>query len=233
MKNIGTMKELPESERPYEKCLNYGPGVLSDAELLAVILRCGSVGSTSLELSTELLRQLDSRGGLGALSSSVTVEELCCVRGIGRVKAVQLLAIGELSRRIARQSARNAVHLDSPSSIAAYFMEDMRHLDREEVRAAFFNTKNRLLSTAVLTRGTVNASLVTPREVFMEAMKHQAVYIVLLHNHPSGDPTPSRDDYLLTERMMHAGRLMEIALADHIVIGDNCYVSFKERGFIE
>lgn len=227
-----TMKELPESERPYEKCLRDGPGVLSDAELLAVILRCGSTGATSVDLSREILELLASRGGLGALCC-IPAEELLRVRGIGRVKAVQLLCIGELPRRTARQSVQDGVRLTSPSSIAAYFMEDMRHLGQEEIRAAFFNTKGRLLSSAVLTRGTVNASLITPWEVFLEALRHQAVYVVLLHNHPSGDPTPSQDDCILTERMIEAGHLMEITLTDHIVIGDNCYVSLRERGFIE
>ncbi len=229
--NIRTMKELPESERPYEKCLKDGAGILSDAELLAVILRCGSVGSTSLDTAIDLLRAFSDRGGLAGLSAA-TAQELMRVRGIGRVKAVQLQAIGELSRRIARESARDAVRLDSSASVAAYFMEDMRHAGQEEVRAAFFNQRSRLISSVVISRGTVNASLVSPREVFLEALRHQAVYLVLLHNHPSGDPMPSDDDFLLTERICQAGELMEIPLMDHIVIGDNCYISFKEKGFL-
>ncbi|MDD6213197.1 MAG: DNA repair protein RadC [Clostridiales bacterium] len=227
------MKELPESERPYEKCLRFGTTYLSDAELLAVILRSGTPGENSRDLAIRLLHYLEERGGLGAIASGMTVEELCQFRGIGKVKSIQLLCIAELAKRISRQNAENDVCLYSPSSIAAYYMEELCHLQQEVTAAVFFNTKNKLLHCSIITKGTVNASLITPREVFIEAMKYQAVYLVLLHNHPSGDPTPSREDLVLTNRMAEAGQLLEIPLIDHIIIGDHRYVSLKERGYIE
>lgn len=231
MGNKRTMRELPESERPYEKCRASGPTVLSDAELLAVILRCGIPGCTSLELSIRILELLQDRGGLAALGSA-TMAELCQIPGIGRVKAAELQCIGELSRRISRAKIRADICLNSPASVAGYFMEDMRHLEQEEVRAAFFDTKGGLITSEQISRGTVNASLASPREIFLAAFRHHAVCVVLLHNHPSGDPSPSREDFLLTERLREAGALMSIPLSDHIVIGDNCYVSFREGGYI-
>ena len=225
------MKELPESERPYEKCRMGGPGILSDAELLAVILRSGTRGINSLELSMELLRHFSDLGGLAALSR-VSAEELTDIPGIGPVKALQLLCVGELSRRMVRTRVRREVILDSPKAIARYFMEDMRHLENEEVVAAFFDTRGGLIGSRIISMGTVNVSVVTPREIFIEALRLRAVTAVILHNHPSGDPSPSAEDILLTRRIFESGQLLGIPLWDHIVIGDQCYVSFKESDLL-
>ena len=221
------MKDLPESERPYEKCMAGGPGILSDAELLAVILRNGTRGKNSLELSVQLLRHFSDLGGIAALSR-VSVEELTEIPGIGQIKALQLLCVGELSRRIVRTRVRRDVILDSPKAIARYFMEDMRHLENEEVVAAFFDTRGGLIASRTISMGTVNTSVITPREIFIEALRMRAVTTVILHNHPSGDPSPSTEDILLTKRIFESGQLLGIPLQDHIVIGDQCYVSFKE-----
>lgn len=223
-----TVKDMPESERPYEKCLASGPEVLSDAELLAVILRTGTREQTSIDLARELLtlnKNLEGLPGLLHLDSS----ELMNVRGIGPVKAVQILCICELTKRMSRLSARKKLTLASPKSIADYFMEQLRHLEREHVIALFFDGKHRLLREYTISVGTVNSAPVSPREIFLEALKVRAVYVVLLHNHPSGDPSPSRQDIQLTTRMLEAGRLIGISLSDHIIIGDRRYYSFREE----
>ena len=231
MEDRKTMKQIPKEVRPYERCLKQGPQVLSDAELLAVILRTGSVGENSLELSNRLLSLGKGSGGiLGILQMSDV--ELMAIRGIGSVKAVQILCIGELSRRIAKTNASNGIVMGDPETIANYYMEDMRHQGQELLQMMMLNTKNRLIAETIISKGTVNASLISPREVFLEALKHQAVYIILIHNHPSGDPTPSREDILITRRMKELGTMIGIELMDHIIIGDRSYISLKERGII-
>lgn len=225
------MKSLPLSERPYEKCLNLGPDHLSDSELLAVILRSGSAGQSALSLARTILARFGERGGLSCLMD-LTAKELRGLPGIGPVKAVELLAVAELSRRIVRTSRKTAVSLGDPASIAAYFMEELCYRSREEIRVAMFDAKNKLLHELILSQGTVNASLASPRELFREALRHGAVYLVLLHNHPSGDPSPSEADIQMTRQMVRAGELMQIPVMDHIIIGDHCYVSLREEGLL-
>ena len=231
MKKNKMMLTLPPSELPYEKCQRDGPGALSDAELLAVILRTGTRKQTSVEVAKTLLKKYGSRAGLTCLMT-LSGGELQKIDGIGPVKAVELLAVAELCRRIVRSSKRPSVSLRDPSSIAAYFMEDMCYLPQEEMRVAMFDTRNRLLHEMVLSMGTVNASLASPRELFLEALRYGAVYLVLLHNHPSGDPTPSEADIRLTTRMASAGDLLHIPVMDHIVIGDHSYYSMREEGHL-
>ena len=227
-----TMKSMPAAERPYEKCAAYGPGALSDAELLAVILRSGTNRLTALELARRLLTVFGERRGLGFLRQT-TREELMSVDGIGPVKATELLAVGELSRRIAGAARREHLALGRPNAIASYFMEDLCYLDHEEMWVAMFDTKNRLLHTETVSMGTVNSSLASPREIFLNALRHHAVFVVLLHNHPSGDPEPSAADIALTNRLAEAGALLHIPVMDHIIIGDHCYLSFRERGLLK
>ena len=223
------MKDLPVSERPYEKCRDFGPEVLSDAELLAVVLRTGCRGRTAYDLAVDLLRRETGEKRLGALTQR-TVKELTGVPGIGWVKAVQLVCIGELARRLIRERARGQVRLASPASIADYFMQEMKNLRQEEIRAAFFDTKSNLIRDVLLSRGTVNLSVITPREIFLAALSYRAVYVVLVHNHPSGDPAPSAEDVLLTRRVAECGDLLGIRLMDHVVIGDGTYQSLREQG---
>lgn len=221
-------KELPKSLQPYERCLADGPSVLNDAELLAVILRTGSVGENSIALASRLL----GMGGLAELTS-MSIVQLQKIRGIGRVKAVQIKCIGELCKRMAR--ARSSVQqvFSSPDRIAEYYMEELCREDREKTILLLLNNKSHLLHDTVLTVGTVNCSLLSPREVFLEAFRYEAVNIALIHNHPSGDPTPSMQDIAVTRQIARAGELLNIFLVDHIIIGDHTYISLKERGYIK
>ncbi len=226
-----TMKDLPESERPYEKCRDYGPEVLSDAELLAVILRTGCRGRTAYDLAVDLLRRQRGDKRLTGLTG-MTVRELEEVPGIGWIKAVQLVCLGEICKRLAKERNLQQIRLTSARSVAEYFMQDMKNLETEEVRAAFFDTKGNLLRDVLLSKGTVDASVITPREVYLAALAHHAVYLVLVHNHPSGDPTPSTEDVLLTKMVAASGEMIGIPLMDHIVIGDGTYLSLKEQGLL-
>ena len=221
-----TMKELPHDERPYERCVKSGPEHLSDAQLLAVILRTGSTQESVLELAARILELGGpGEGILGLLHLSLP--ELMSVKGIGQVKAIQLQCIGELSRRIwKRKAIKSPVRFNDPAQVA----EDLRHKEQEEFHMMLFNTKQNMIGDVALSKGTVNASLATPREIFIQALKFQAVSLILVHNHPSGDPEPSREDVLLTRRVEEAGRVIGIPVLDHIIIGDGTYVSMKERG---
>lgn len=226
-----TMKDLPIAERPYEKCLGAGPGALSDAELLAVILRTGSPGESSLALASRVLSLRKPQGILGLLHLSLP--ELITVKGIGSVKGIELLCIAELSKRIWRTLAtEEAPVFDDPAVISGFYMEEMRHKEQEELHLMMLNTKNTLIQESLIFRGTVNASMASPRELFLEALRYHAVRVILIHNHPSGDPSPSREDGELTKRVWEAGALLGIPVLDHIIIGDNSYFSFKERGII-
>ena len=230
-KKGNTMKDLPASERPYEKCLSFGPEVLSDAELLAIILRNGVQGTPSRKLAEQILGRLGPLGGLPALKN-ISVDEFTEISGIGKIKAIQLQCIGELGIRISRTKMHASVRLTSPDSIADYFMEEMRMLDHEVVKAAYFDTKGGFITSKDLSSGTVSRSVISPREFFIEALKHRAVYTVILHNHPSGDPAPSTEDLQLTLQLVRAGRLLQIPVYDHIIIGDHCYTSFQECGYM-
>ena len=222
---------LPPEERPYEKCLEQGCQALSDAELLAVIIRTGAVGDTSVALARRVLDLGGRQGNLAGLCG-LSVQELTSVKGIGRVKAIQIQCIAELSRRMAKSRARDGLCFHDPASIADFYMEDLRHEEREQCRVMMLNTRSMLLAEKQLSVGTVNASLISAREIFLEALKCQAVYIILIHNHPSGDPHPSREDILLTKRVWEAGELIGISLLDHIIIGDRSYVSLREENLM-
>ena len=222
---------LPPEERPYEKCLEQGCQALSDAELLAVIIRTGAVGDTSVDLARRVLDLGGRQGNLAGLCG-LSVQELTSLKGIGRVKAIQIQCIAELSRRMAKSRARDGLCFHDPASIADFYMEDLRHEEREQCRVMMLNTRSMLLAEKQLSVGTVNASLISAREIFLEALKCQAVYIILIHNHPSGDPHPSREDILLTKRVWEAGELIGISLLDHIIIGDRSYVSLREENLM-
>lgn len=223
-----TVKALPRSERPYEKCMEYGPGALSDAELLAVILKTGTKKMCAIDLARKVLTlQREYEGLIGIYHLSY--EELTAVKGIGPVKAVQILCVGELAKRLAKCVAKERMRFSSPESIADYFMEQLRHLSREQVLVLCFDGRHGLLKELTISVGTVNTALSSPREVFLEALRVQAVYLILVHNHPSGDPAPSRQDVLLTKRMKEAGEIIGIELSDHIIIGDQSYYSFREK----
>ncbi|MCR5467511.1 MAG: DNA repair protein RadC [Lachnospiraceae bacterium] len=229
MKLQKTIKNLPESERPYDKCKKYGPKVLSDAELLSIIIKTGTKGKKAIEVASELLD--GSQGNLLNLYT-MSMKDMAEIPGIGEIKAIQLKCLTEISDRISGYRYNRELSMNSPSSIAAYFMEDMRHLEKEVLKAVMFDTRFNIISEKTITVGTVNASLVSPREIYIEALKEKAVSLVLLHNHPSGNPSPSKEDKEITDRIRLCGNLLEISLLDHIIIGDRLYYSFKEEGLL-
>lgn len=229
MKYSQRIQELPPDERPYEKCLHSGPEKLTDSELLAVVLRSGTRGSSSVQLADEVLHLGQNEQGLLGIYH-LSMEDLMQIRGIGQVKAVQIKCIGELSKRIATREAGKLLDFHSPDTIAAYYMERMRHEEQEQMICTMLNTKNQFLGDEVISRGTVNSSLVSPRDLILAAFRHRAVYMILVHNHPSGNPEPSKDDLLFTKRVWEAGALVDIPLLDHIVIGDHSISAFDRRG---
>ena len=153
------------------------------------------------------------------------------LKGIGKVKAIQILCLSELAKRLSKAEARTGLDFSAPETIAQYYMEDMRHSSKEVLKLLFLNTKTRLIGESDLSIGTVNRTIVSPREVFVEALKKNAVSVILLHNHPSGDPTPSKDDILITRRVLEAGRIIGVELLDHIIIGNNRFISLRDKGF--
>ncbi len=227
-----SMREKPKQIRPYERCMDQGPQVLNDAELLAVILRTGAVGMESVELGAQILRLLAPEVGLAGLGR-LSIPELMKIRGIGKVKAVQIQCVAELCKRMSKAMAQQNICFQNPASVAHYYMEEMRCLQQEQMKLILLNTKSMRIRDMTIFQGTINSSPASPREIFVEAVRYGAVSILVLHNHPSGDPNPSREDILITKRLKEAGSLMGIPLIDHIIVGDNRYVSLKERGILE
>ena len=220
------------ADGPYEKFLQFGSHTLTDAELLAVILRTGTKEKSALALAKEILSLPGfQRKGLMSLYH-VSLSELCSVQGIGMVKAVKLKCIAELSMRLSRAVAKEGLIVNNPRTISRYYMELLRHRETECVVLACLDTKGELIGEKMISQGSVKMSLVSPREIFMEALRCEAVSIILLHNHPSGDPKPSETDISLTEGLIQAGKQLDIPLLDHIIIGDNRYFSFKEANLI-
>ena len=229
MQNHNTLKELPESERPYEKYLAHGEQALSDAELLAIILKTGTKQLTSIDVARNLLS--GEQGNLLNLYK-LSFEELLTFKGIGKVKAIQLKAIAELSKRISKTMSRERLKMDEPCSIAAYYMEQLRHEAKESLICALFNSKCVFLGDSVISIGSDNYAYVSPKDIFQFALDKNAVLMILVHNHPSGDPNPSEDDVNITRRIKNGADLLGLELADHIIIGDNDYFSFREHGYI-
>lgn len=226
------MMNYLKEDMPYEKFERFGSQNLTDAELLAIILRTGTKEFSAIELGQMLIGILSEEyGGLKGLHR-ISLKQLEKVKGIGRIKAIKLKCIAELSRRIAKENTRTLLQFTMPQTIAEYYMEDMRHLNQEQVLLLLLDNKTRLLKELYLTKGTINSSLLSARDIFIEALKAEAVQILLIHNHPSGDPTPSRMDLEITQKISECGKLMDIPLIDHIIIGDNKYRSFKEAGII-
>ncbi len=219
------------SELPYERFKRFGPENLTEIELLAIILRTGTRDNHVLQVAEEVmgLARYPKEGLLGLYD--VTLDELMGIRGIGEVKAVRLKCLTELSMRMSMAKAREGLNLTSSGQVAAYFMEKLRHRETECVVVACVDAKGQLICERKLSEGSVNMSLISPREIFLAALESRAVNIVLVHNHPSGDPTPSRSDRELTRNVRDTGEKMGIRLLDHVIIGDNRYVSFRERAW--
>jgi len=231
------MTELEEHDRPRERMAGVGPQALSNAELVAILLRTGAPGASALDLAHRVLSLGADEGAPGpgeqeaGLRYLVTcaVEELRRVPGVGLAKAVQIKAAVELGRRVARATTARAA-VKSPEDVSGLVMEEMRFLDREQFRIILLDAKNHVLGIRVVSVGSLSSSIVHPREIFKEAIARSSAAIILVHNHPSGDPTPSQEDVEVTRRLVEAGRLLGIEVLDHVVVGDNRYVSFKEKG---
>lgn len=229
---MSLLKEIyVKDELPYDKFLKFGPEHLSDAELLAIMLRTGTKVKTPIELGREILQLAGEKRGLLGLHH-FSVKELTKISGIGEVKAVQLLCIAEISKRISNMRARSELEFDKPETIASYYMESMRHLDTERLIMVLLDTKLRKQKEFTVSKGTLNMTLISPRQIFINALKEEAAYIIILHNHPSGDSTPSRQDIAVTQKIKEVSELVEIPLIDHIIIGDNRYTSFKQEGLL-
>ncbi|MBQ1311330.1 MAG: DNA repair protein RadC [Blautia sp.] len=226
------ISDIPKDQRPYEKCAKYGPEALSDSELLAVILRTGTKERNALSLANLLLTKADTSAYPGLTSLlHFSMAELRNVPGIGEVKAVQLKCVGELSRRISAHLARPGITFHDPKSIADYFMELLRHQEQEQLYSLMMDARGHNLGECLISMGTVDGTIASPREIFIEALQRRAVGFVLVHNHPSGSPEPSQVDRELTRTVYLAGKLLKIDLLDHIIIGDQKYYSFQEQGF--
>ncbi len=222
------MKELPQTERPRERLLTVGASQLSNRELLAILIKCGTQELSVLGLADRILVEFSSLREL----SGATWEELTTVRGIGKAKAAELLAALELGRRAADSSFEVRDAISKPEDAARLVMSEMRLLDREHFVVLMLNTKHKVMAKKTISIGHLDAALVHPRELFKDAIRRSSAAVVLVHNHPSGDPTPSRDDMAVTKRLCEAGSLLGIQVLDHLVVGDNQFVSLKEQGMM-
>lgn len=218
--------DLASEDRPRERLAQAGPDALNNAELLAILLRTGLEGENVVRLGERLLAQ---HGGLAGLLK-MSYNDLCKVKGIGPAKAAQLKAAVELGRRISAASPAEKPTINSPADAANVVMYEMRAFDQEVVKVLLLDTRNRLLNVAEVYRGSLNTSMIRVGELFREAVKQNAAAIIVAHNHPSGDPAPSPDDVAVTRMIVEAGRLLDIPVHDHLIIGHNRFVSLKERG---
>lgn len=214
--------------KPYEKYKLFGAEALSDEELLAIIIRTGTKDCDSLAIAENVLASFDDNSLLGLYHCHW--KELLKIAGIGEVKAIKLLCIAELSRRLTKTSFATKLQYTSPATVANYYMESLRHLEKEKVVLLCLDKKMGLLSEIDISIGTVSEAMLSPREIFLSALEYHAVHIIILHNHPSGDPSPSNADLQITMKIYKLGRMMNIPLMDHIIIGDNRYYSFRESG---
>ncbi|WP_129727880.1 MULTISPECIES: RadC family protein [Bacillaceae] len=225
---MNQIRDVVKDDQPRERLLIEGVSSLSNTELLAVLLRTGTKEESVLALAGRILHHFD---GLRMLKDA-TVEELTNINGIGIAKAAQLIAAFELGRRMVRIEYKERYSIRSPEDCANYMMEEMRFLQQEHFVCLYLNTKNQVMHRQTVFIGSLNASIVHPREVFREAFRRSAASIICLHNHPSGDPAPSREDIEVTKRLAECGKIMGVDLLDHIIIGEHRFVSLKEKGYI-
>jgi DNA repair protein RadC len=222
------IRDYPNDERPRERMIQSGAKSLSNQELLAILLRTGTKSESVIQLSNRLLQTFE---GLRLLKDA-SVEEITAIHGIGLAKAIQLMAAVEIGRRISNLTFDDRFSIRSPEDGANFVMNDMRFLSQEHFVCLFLNTKNQVLHKKTIFIGSLNASIVHPREVFKEAFRRSAASIICIHNHPSGDPTPSREDIEVTKRLVECGKIIGIDILDHLIIGEKKYVSLKEKGYL-
>ncbi len=220
------MREIAGGDQPRERLAAIGAGALSDAELLAILLRVGTARDNVLQLAQRLLSE---HGGWPGLQRS-DFAELCRSNGIGPSKAATLKAAIEIGRRLLLAGPEIRVQIRSPSDAANLLMLEMSHLDQEHLRTVLLDTKNRVQSITTVYIGSVNSALIRVGEVFKEAIRRNSTSLILVHNHPSGEPTPSPEDILVTRQAIDAGRLLDIEVLDHLIIGQGRFVSLRERG---
>lgn len=221
--------KLNQTELPRERLLKNGADQLSSAELIAIILGTGNKQKTVHELSRDLVASLPN--GLKDLDQ-ITAEELKLLEGIGDGKACQIIASVELGRRVYQPQQQSLKKISSPSDVADLLMSELRYRKQEHFKTLLLDTKNQVVAIETITIGTLNASLVHPREVFNKAIRKACNGIILVHNHPSGHPEPSQEDTVLTDRLVESGKIIGIGILDHVIIGDGKYFSFKEHGLL-
>jgi DNA repair protein RadC len=225
-KSVYRITDLAADERPRERLASLGPQALSSAELLAILLRVGVSGENAVQVGQRLLHDL---GGLGGLQR-VPFAELCDQRGLGEAKAAQIKAAIELGRRLTLESPEERPSVNSPADAAALVQYEMAGLEQEHLRALLLDARNRVLEIAEIYRGSVNSSQIHIGEVFKPAIRRGATAVIVIHNHPSGNPAPSPDDVAVTRALVQAGKLLDVEVLDHLVIGQGKFVSLKERG---
>ncbi|ASF40047.1 MAG: DNA repair protein RadC [Halobacillus sp.] len=229
MTNASIMiKDVPKEDRPRERLLEIGASHLSNQELLAILLGSGTKRESVMDLAQRLLIHFE---GI-LLLKDATLEELTAIRGIGVAKAVLIMSAIEIGKRMQQMKPVERYMIRSPEDGADFVMEEMRDLKQEHFICLFLNTKNQVLHRQTIFIGSLNASIVHPREVFKEAVKRSAASIICAHNHPSGDPTPSQEDIQVTRRLQECGKMIGIELLDHLVIGDRKFISLKEKGYL-
>jgi len=224
-----TIKQLPLDERPREKLFEKGQSELSNTELLAIIIRTGNRKQSAIELARSVL-ELDYNS-LEFLKNS-TIQELIKLDGIGKCKAAQILAAIELGKRIHSKDIVRPTKITCPRDVCEFMIESMKEYKKEYFRSIMLDTKNNIICHEDISIGSLNASIVHPREVFNRAIKRSSASIILVHNHPSGDPTPSKEDINITKRLINAGEILGIRVLDHIIVGNEKYISLKEEEII-
>lgn len=222
------IRDVHEADRPRERLIRQGAESLSNQELIAILLRTGTKQESVLHLANRVLIYFEQLHEL----KTATIEEITSVKGIGEAKAVHLLAAIELGRRLGQQQTDGKFTVRSPKDAATYLMADMTSLKQENFVVLFMNVKNQVLHKQTIFIGSLNASIVHPREIFREAVKRSAASIICAHNHPSGNPAPSPEDIEVTKRLQEAGHIMGIELLDHVIIGDHQFISLKEKGYM-
>ncbi|MBB5174388.1 DNA repair protein RadC [Texcoconibacillus texcoconensis] len=222
------IRDVPKSERPRERMLQEGAQSLSNQELFALLLGSGTKEESVVQLAGRVLSHFKNLRFL----KDASIHELKQIRGVGDAKAVQMKAAMEIGRRMNSVPAEERYAIRSPEDVSKLVMDDMRHLMQEHFVAIYLNTKNEVLYKDTIFIGSLNASIVHPREVYKQALRYSAAAVICLHNHPSGNPDPSREDIDVTRRLTECGQMIGIELLDHVIIGDKCFTSLKEKGYI-
>ncbi len=227
LRQKNSVKHWPEEERPRERLMMHGPGALSDAQLLAIIIRNGRSGRTAVDLGRDLLETFGSLAGV----QQAAIKEICGVKGIGPAKAAEIKAAMELGRRYQKPSLAGASFCSS-ADVVVYYRPRMKDLKQETFRCVLLDTKNKIIREEVISLGSLSAAIVHPRDSFKSAIRESAAAVIFVHNHPSCDVKPSQEDILLTKRLVQAGEVLGIRVLDHIIIGDADHFSFKDGGMM-